>query len=349
MYLPIPVFWALYDQQGSVWVFQSLQMDCQVGSYLLLPDQMQTVNAVLILAFIPLFQIVVYPIFSKCFNLTPLRKMVVGGFIAAIAFVISGLVQLAINKTLPNIPQAGHTNVAFVNALENCNVTVHYPPQNRTYELGPGDSMRDDIWNNIDQTFKLKSGNQTFTFSYDGDCYDLDTELNVTLNSGKIQYVTITPSGFFNQNVDTDKPGEGNGEFKLSMNFATDVVYKGNLALCRQNPNGGKTKCDSSNPSDFVYWEDYDGNTHDIGNQISIMKHGKKSGNVTPYGYKSVRPGDWELFYLHNHPKQIGESSRYHFDECQVNDEEARRCLHHDSHRKYHKALHARGYVQPRS
>ena len=45
MLVPLPMFWALYDQQYSVWVVQSLQMDCRLwGDVLLLPDQMQIIN-----------------------------------------------------------------------------------------------------------------------------------------------------------------------------------------------------------------------------------------------------------------------------------------------------------------
>ncbi|VDL78443.1 unnamed protein product [Nippostrongylus brasiliensis] len=63
MFLPVPMFWALYDQQGSVWLIQGIQMDCRLSSTVLfLPDQVQTLNAVLILLFIPLFQIVIYPL-----------------------------------------------------------------------------------------------------------------------------------------------------------------------------------------------------------------------------------------------------------------------------------------------
>lgn len=62
MFLPVPIFWAIYDQQGSLWTIQALEMDCRLwgtdaDAYLLLPDQMQTLNAVLILAFIPIFQV----------------------------------------------------------------------------------------------------------------------------------------------------------------------------------------------------------------------------------------------------------------------------------------------------
>lgn len=46
-------------------------MDCRISdSLLVLPDQMQTLNAVLILVFIPLFQVIIYPLCSMCINLT---------------------------------------------------------------------------------------------------------------------------------------------------------------------------------------------------------------------------------------------------------------------------------------
>jgi dipeptide/tripeptide permease len=135
MYLPVPMFWALYDQQGSVWLIQGIQMDCRLwGSTLLLPDQMQTLNAVLILAFIPIFQVIVYPILSKIVTLTPLRKMVAGGVVAALAFVVSGLVQIEVNKTLPELPNKGYGFVSIMNALDkssNCSI-LNAGPDHKT-------------------------------------------------------------------------------------------------------------------------------------------------------------------------------------------------------------------------
>lgn len=55
LYIPLPIFWALYDQQGSGWTFQAVRMDGDIGFFTILPDQMQVVNPLLILAFIPLF------------------------------------------------------------------------------------------------------------------------------------------------------------------------------------------------------------------------------------------------------------------------------------------------------
>lgn len=43
LYLPLPFFWALFDQQGSRWTFQATRMDGDVGFYVIKPDQMQVI------------------------------------------------------------------------------------------------------------------------------------------------------------------------------------------------------------------------------------------------------------------------------------------------------------------
>lgn len=69
-------------------------MSGEFSGFTLKPDQMQVINPILILAFIPLWETAVYPLFNK-FNLlkTPLQKMVIGGLLAALAFVISAIVE----------------------------------------------------------------------------------------------------------------------------------------------------------------------------------------------------------------------------------------------------------------
>lgn len=54
LYLPLPVFWALYDQQGSAWTFQANRMDGYVGFYTILPDQMQVQGETLSKSYQPL-------------------------------------------------------------------------------------------------------------------------------------------------------------------------------------------------------------------------------------------------------------------------------------------------------
>ena len=41
-------------------------MNGRLGKFVLQPDQMQALNPILILVFIPIFETIVYPIFGKC-------------------------------------------------------------------------------------------------------------------------------------------------------------------------------------------------------------------------------------------------------------------------------------------
>lgn len=97
MYVFIAVFWALYDQNGSSWVFQAERMNRMIDifgyKFELMAAQLQALNPILILAFIPLFDAVVYPAISKIYPLNAVRKMTIGMFIAAASFVIVAVSQ----------------------------------------------------------------------------------------------------------------------------------------------------------------------------------------------------------------------------------------------------------------
>ena len=98
MFIPFPIFWALFDQQGSMWIFQARRMNGEItDSFYLLPDQTQLVNPFLILAYIPLFEYGLYPLLGK-FGLlkTPLQRVVTGGTLAGASFVISAILELAL-------------------------------------------------------------------------------------------------------------------------------------------------------------------------------------------------------------------------------------------------------------
>lgn len=96
LYLPLPVFWALFDQQGSRWTIQATRMDGDMGSWDIKPDQMQMINPFLILAFIPLYELAFYPLLAFVGIRRPLQKLTLGGIFAGIAFVVSGLVELSL-------------------------------------------------------------------------------------------------------------------------------------------------------------------------------------------------------------------------------------------------------------
>uniref|UniRef100_A0A8C5BW86 Solute carrier family 15 member 1-like n=1 Tax=Gadus morhua TaxID=8049 RepID=A0A8C5BW86_GADMO len=55
LYIPLPMFWTLFDQQGSRWTLQATTMD---GDF--------TVNPILILGFVPIVDSVIYPLIAKC-------------------------------------------------------------------------------------------------------------------------------------------------------------------------------------------------------------------------------------------------------------------------------------------
>ncbi|KAL6115527.1 slc15a1 [Pungitius sinensis] len=116
LYIPLPMFWALFDQQGSRWTLQATNMDGNFGILTIQPDQMQTVNPILILLLVPIVESVIYPLIAKCkINFTPLRRMTVGMFFAALAFIAAALVQIQIDRTLPKFPSSIEGQVKFIN------------------------------------------------------------------------------------------------------------------------------------------------------------------------------------------------------------------------------------------
>ncbi len=87
------MFWALWQQNFSSWVVQADKMDRHIFGKEWLPAQIQTVNPIFILVMLPLFAYAVYPAIDKVFRLTPLRKIALGLFVTAFAFVIVGWIQ----------------------------------------------------------------------------------------------------------------------------------------------------------------------------------------------------------------------------------------------------------------
>ncbi|GAB0100309.1 peptide transporter family 1-like [Sergentomyia squamirostris] len=98
LYLPLPFFWALFEQQSTRWVFQATRMDGRIGGITITPDQMRCVNPVFNLIFIPLFDVVIYPLLMKIGIKRPLQRLTIGGILAAVAFVISGLLELKLDS-----------------------------------------------------------------------------------------------------------------------------------------------------------------------------------------------------------------------------------------------------------
>ncbi len=92
VFATIPMFWSLYDQTNSTWVLQGNKManvnilGLDVGG-----EQMQSLNALLILFFVPIFTLFIYPRLGRFAS--PLKRMSYGLFLAAVAFVLVAFLQ----------------------------------------------------------------------------------------------------------------------------------------------------------------------------------------------------------------------------------------------------------------
>ena len=93
IYLFVAVFWALFDQTGSTWVLQAENLNRYWLGVHWLPSQIQAINPIMILVFAPLFAYFLYPKMGKYFEVTPLRKISIGLFLAVPSFIIIGMVQ----------------------------------------------------------------------------------------------------------------------------------------------------------------------------------------------------------------------------------------------------------------
>jgi len=103
----IPIFWGMWDMNGSEWILQATKLDLNthIFDFHILPSQIQFVNALFLLAFIPIFNYGVYPLVEFLgFKVTALRKIGAGLLITALTFAIIALLQ---NK----VDAGGHPSV----------------------------------------------------------------------------------------------------------------------------------------------------------------------------------------------------------------------------------------------
>lgn len=96
IYLFVAMFWALFDQMDSAWVLQAEKLNRNWLGHQWLSSQIVAVNPLMILILIPTFSYVIYPAINKVFRLTPLRKISMGLFVAAVPFVICAYAETKI-------------------------------------------------------------------------------------------------------------------------------------------------------------------------------------------------------------------------------------------------------------
>ncbi|KAI8521808.1 hypothetical protein Bbelb_015620 [Branchiostoma belcheri] len=173
LFLPLPVFWALFDQQGSRWTLQAERMNGSLGPLgHLKPDQMQFTNALMILVFIPIFEGIIYPLFAKCNLLVkPLQRMGAGMLLAAAAFVIAGFIELRLESAEIVAPPVDKADLRIIN-VSPCDLGVQ--GQNN-YNLTLGFAETSGYQ-------RLDAGSQDLTFRCPG-MSDLSTTVNLKSRS----------------------------------------------------------------------------------------------------------------------------------------------------------------------
>jgi POT family proton-dependent oligopeptide transporter len=98
IFAPIVAFWSLFFQYGSSWVLQAEKMERAVLGYQVKPSQMGSLEAVFVLLVIPVFAGWLYPFLGRRgLEVTALRRMGAGMFVAVLSFAWAAGVQLAID------------------------------------------------------------------------------------------------------------------------------------------------------------------------------------------------------------------------------------------------------------
>lgn len=206
LYIPFPLFWALFDQQSSRWTFQATQMNGYISSqYTIKPDQVQVLNPIVVVFCVPLFNYVIYPMLEKVKINTSLRKMVLGMTLCGIAFGLSGVVETHLEKTYPVLPAEGEAQLRIFNS-QSCGFQMHTNlPSHQKIDLPPN-----SMW----------------------------VEQHINVNTSKTIIYTVT-----SDEESTCEPTIFNGEFKLHSKQATSLFLAAtnNFVEYEDSPDRSKT------------------------------------------------------------------------------------------------------------
>lgn len=105
-------------------------MSGDLGFWEVKPDQMQVINPLLILIFIPLYEVLFYPLLNLIGIRRPLQKLTLGGILAGISFVVSAIVEINLSKTYAVTPIPGEAQLRIFNGKAcdytfSSNITDH--------------------------------------------------------------------------------------------------------------------------------------------------------------------------------------------------------------------------------
>lgn len=176
-------------------------MDGNIGFMEIKPDQMQVINPLLILVFIPIFDCAIYPCLAKIGLRRPLQKLAAGGILAAIAFTISGLVELRLEKTYPVFPQPNESQVRIFNgATCNFSASSSFAPA-AEFNLSAMEMKQFSINIDSNMTKSLTLMSETLT------CSNINGELTVKPGHSNSFFISGNSIRSFDEKVDKTKSG----------------------------------------------------------------------------------------------------------------------------------------------
>uniref|UniRef100_A0A023F7I0 Oligopeptide transporter 1 n=2 Tax=Triatoma infestans TaxID=30076 RepID=A0A023F7I0_TRIIF len=230
LFTPTIIFWALYEQQGSKWTFQANNMDGSVnGWFTIQPDQMQTINPVLCLIFIPIFESIIYPLLYKIRLIrTPLQKLCWGGILAALAFLISGFLELQIGKDKAIVPDAGEAQLRLYNTF-NCPIHLELPDAQINHTLSAFETIEflhlpvtDKKMLNIDAFLDKSCGNSS---TFKGILEIRNHQISSYMFSSPLSLQTLNVTG----SAEVQKSSQGFPKLKIlySLKESLEVQLKG--------------------------------------------------------------------------------------------------------------------------
>lgn len=151
IYAFVAVFWSLYDQSGGAWVLQAGQMNRNFLGIEWLESQIQAINPLLILCYIPLFAYVIYPIAGKFVKLTALRKIGAGFFLCVVAFGISAFAQQKIDAAQADFssqvaPMVANTSIDYTKTIETLRAADRNAPAQTIETMLKDPQQADEAW-----------------------------------------------------------------------------------------------------------------------------------------------------------------------------------------------------------
>ncbi|GIX73031.1 hypothetical protein CDAR_244701 [Caerostris darwini] len=276
VFIPLPVFWAFYAMY-SRWEQQARSMKNVGDEFLYIARQLQTDNLIFPILMVPLFEYIIYPLFSKLDLLeTRLQRMAAGGMLSAIAFTLSGIVYLKMEaQPLPyGITITENTIFRQVMLINNspCFLSVYKPNRHSVRDFRV-DFFKVPIGENKRWIIEPKHCSANKTVSVSVDTGVATAELVLLL-------VTLSDDELIAQ-VDNEKINTKDKRIRIKICFSTDYDF-----------------ANHKNASFLLQGDSY--YTHiSPSNATEPSKYG-----VT--AFKLIKPGKYDLYMPHNENEYEG-------------------------------------------